>query len=174
MSDHHGRIEAHLRKESRESGPCGVLAGRSFEARACQAYTPAKEVQAHHSDRSRMREESEMLQSYGAVEKKKRQLTYYCDRHVVHFVGTYPDTTTALTRSVLELFGDDSNWDVVLQQCERGDEPRWPSTSLMNSVSVLSVTSSVKGLTTSTGRLGVMVVPRNERFPVYDVAQAAD
>lgn len=44
----------------------------------------------------------------------------------------YPDTTTALTASIFEFLSDNPDRDVVLQQGECSNEPRWPSANLMH------------------------------------------
>ena len=51
--------------------------------------------------------------------------------NIVHSIKAHPNSVAALAHSVIEFLGDDSNGDVVLQQCEGSDESGWASTSLI-------------------------------------------
>ena len=83
----------------------------------------------------------------------------------------YPDTTTALTAAIFEFLSDNPDRDVVLQQGECSNEPRWPGANLMhheNATLGLSIAAPTPArLTTSTGATEVVIVVENNCCASY-------
>ena len=67
----------------------------------------------------------------GLLKQQNAKLPINVHRHVVQSIGTYPQPVAALADVVVGFLVDDSNRDVILYQCERSDEPGWPTTSLV-------------------------------------------
>ena len=60
-------------------------------------------------------------------------------RDVIHSIGAYPNPVGALANAVVEFLVDDSKRNMILQQCERNDEPGWPTTSLVHNAPMLAL-----------------------------------
>lgn len=87
---------------------------------------------------------------------------------MVYAIWAYPNTIGALADTVVWLLFNDPNGNMVLQQCKRGDEPRWPCANLEYNANVRYGCQSrhkPKRLTTSTGAAGgVMIMAQGMRL----------
>ena len=60
----------------------------------------------------------------------------------VRSTSAYPNAIAALADTVMRFFVDDSNWNIVLQQCKGSNEPRWATAGLKAPVSTVNRVTS--------------------------------
>lgn len=95
------------------------------------------------ADESHEHGESGIPQRYGAINPTPSA----CIDFVVYFMGTYPDSISALANTVMGFLVNDSYRDLALQEREGSNEPGWSSTDLVHNEyrSVSSIASWGEG-----------------------------
>lgn len=85
-------------------------------------------------------EKVEYFKGPGPLKRQNAQPPISEHRDVIRSIGAYPNSVGVLADTVVGFLVNDSNRNMILQQCECNDEPGWPTTSLVHpSMLALSV-----------------------------------